>query len=490
MTPKDMMVVDANAEAMGISRSSLMENAGCSLAQKIAEIVEPGLVTIFAGVGGNGGDGFVAARHLLNSGFEVEVLFLGHPCQIKSAETRSNWHALEKIDPILSNLQLKVVNDSSQVKETESDVVVDALLGTGARGKISEPFSTAIDVMNQSKGIKVAVDIPSGLDPLTGVVSHKAVRADHTITFHRKKTGLEKASTDYLGTLHVCDIGIPRDAEIYTGPGDLLRLHNRDQNSHKGQNGRVLVIGGSKDYSGAPALAALAALGAGADISIVTCPNVVSSAIRSYSPDIMVKSLPSDVILPSDVDNILKFAENADSVVMGCGIGTEEGTRVAVNQILENIEKPVLLDADALKLVDLEVINDKLDLVLTPHSLEFKKVFAKAVPENLEDKIGLIRNITLKKSFTALLKGNTDVIGFNGLFKLNKTGNPGMTVGGTGDCLAGLVGSLMAQGHSGFEAAFLGAYINGRAGDKALIKFGYNFTATQLINFIPQVMKF
>ncbi len=489
MTPKDMMVVDANAEAMGISRSSLMENAGCSLAQKIVDLVEPGRVTIFAGVGGNGGDGFVAARHLLNYGFTVEVLLLGHPCQFKSTETRNNWQVLERIDSRLSDLELTVVTDASQIKETGSDILIDALLGTGARGKIREPFATAIDVLNQSKGIKVTVDIPSGLDPLTGVVLHKAVKADHTITFHRKKIGLEKASADYVGTLHVCDIGIPRDAEVYAGPGDLLRLHKRDQNSHKGQNGRVMVIGGSKDYSGAPALAALAALGAGADISIVTCPKIVASNIRSFSPDLMVKSLPYDVILPSDVDNILKLAENVDSVVMGCGIGTEDGTKVAVNQIIEHIKKPVLLDADALKLVDRGLITDKLELVLTPHSSEFKSVFSKEVPKKLEDKIGLIRNITLKNSFTVLLKGNTDVIGQNGLFRLNKTGNPGMTVGGTGDCLAGLVGGLMAQGHSGFQASLLGAYINGTAGDMALDNFGHNFTATQLIGFLPQVMK-
>jgi NAD(P)H-hydrate epimerase len=490
MTPKDMMVVDANAEAMGIPRSSLMENAGCSLAQKIVEIVEPGRVTIFAGVGGNGGDGFVAARHLINYGFEVEVLLLGHPCQIKSQETLNNWEVLQKIDPDLSDLKIMVVNDSSQVTQTESDLVVDALLGTGAHGKIREPFSTAIDIINQSNGVKVAVDIPSGLDHLTGMVPHKAVKADHTITFHKKKTGLLKESAGYLGTVHVCDIGIPRDAEVYTGPGDLLRLQKRDEKSHKGQNGRVLVVGGSKDYSGAPALAALAALGAGADLSIIACPDVVCSDIRSYSPDLIVKSLPADVILPADVDNIIKLSEIVDSIVMGCGIGTEEGTELAVNQILEKIEKPVLLDADALKLVDMEIINqNKFELVLTPHATEFKALFGKEVPRNLEDKMSLIRNLTLNHSSTILLKGSTDLIGCNGLLKLNKTGNPGMTVGGTGDCLAGLVGGLMAQGHSGFEAALLGAYINGKAGDQAQDNFGYNFTATQLLGFLPQVMK-
>jgi NAD(P)H-hydrate epimerase len=485
-----MMVVDANAEAMGISRSSLMENAGGSLARKIVEIVDPCRVTIFAGVGGNGGDGFVAARHLLNYGFGVEVLLLAHPCQIKSQETLTNWELLEKIDRNLSDLQITVVNDSSQVTQTGSDVVVDALFGTGVHGKIREPFSTAIDVINQSKAIKVAVDVPSGLDPLTGLVGHKAVKAHHTITFHRKKTGLEKARSDYVGTIHVCDIGIPLDAELYAGPGDLLRLRKRDQKSHKGQNGRVLIIGGSKDYSGAPALAALAALGSGADLSIVICPKVVSTAIRSYSPDIIVESLPSDVILPSDVDTILKFSEKVDSVVLGCGVGTEEGTKLAVNQIIENIEKPVLMDADALKLVDKDLLYEKdSEIVVTPHAAEFKALFGKDVTGNLEDKIGLIRNLTLNSTFTILLKGRIDLIGFNGLLKLNNTGNPGMTVGGTGDCLAGLVGGLMAQGHSGFEAALLGAYINGRAGDLAREKFGYSFTATQVLNFLPQVMK-
>lgn len=489
MTPKDMMVVDANAEAMGISRSSLMENAGCSLAQKIMEITEPSGVTIFAGIGGNGGDGFVAARHLLNSGFKVDVLLIGHPCQIKSVEARNNWQVLEKIDSLLSALRLRVVTDSSQIEDPGSDVVVDALLGTGTRGRIKEPFSTAIDVINRSKGIKVAVDIPSGINPLTGTVSHKAVQADYTITFHRKKTGIEKASSKYVGYVQVCDIGIPLDAEVCTGPGDLIRLQERDINSHKGQNGRVLVIGGGQDYSGAPALAALAALGSGVDISVVVCPKIVASEIRSFSPDLIVKSLPSHAILPSDVDKILKLAANMDSVIMGCGIGTEEGTRVAVNQIVKNIRKPILLDADALKLVDLDQAGKGLELVLTPHSSEFKTVFAKSVPENLEDKIDLIKSITLKKSFTVVLKGNTDVISFNGLFKLNKTGNPGMTVGGTGDCLAGLVGGLMAQGHPGFESAFLGAYINGRAGDQAIIEYGNNFTATQLLDFIPQAMR-
>ena len=483
------MVVDANAEAMGIPRSSLMENAGHCLAQKIAEIAQTGVVTIFAGTGGNGGDGFVAARHLLNYGFEVEVLLLGHPCQIKSKETRMNWEVLEETQ--LDKLKLDIIYGFSQINSIESEVVVDALLGTGVHGKLREPFATAIDVINESKAIKVAVDIPSGLDPLTGEVLGKAVKANHTVTFHKKKIGLTNATVNYVGTIHVCDIGIPQDAEVYVGPGDLLRIRKRDESSHKGQNGRVLIVGGSKYYSGAPAIAALATLGSGVDLAIVACPNVVSADIRSYSPDLIVKSLFHDVILPDDVDNILELSKNVDSVVMGCGIGTEEGTRLALNQIMEKIEKPVLLDADALKLVDKDVINQNdFDVVLTPHASEFKSFFDEDVPEVLQDKMDLIRNLTFKNSLTVILKGKTDIIGNNGTSRLNKTGNPGMTVGGTGDCLAGLIGGLMAQGHSGFEAGFLGAYINGRAGDLAKVKFGYNFTAMKLLDFIPEVMKY
>ncbi len=486
MTPKDMMVVDANTEALGISRASLMENAGHCLAEIISGISKPCKISIYAGTGGNGGDGFVAARYLLKKGFEIEVYLLANPSYIKSRESRINWEVLQKVNVGLSKLKLFVLEDSSDLQITDSDVIVDALLGTGVEGKLREPISSAVDVINNSNVIKVAVDVPSGLDPLTGKVFDKAVRADITVTFHRIKLGLKDAKKEYVGNIHICDIGIPNEAEIFTGPGDVLRFNKRNEGSHKGQNGKILVIGGSKDYSGAPAIAALSSLKSGVDLAIVASPAKVSNIIRSYSPDLIVKNLSKDFITPYDIDKILEFSKNIDSLVIGCGMGLEDETRVALNYLLERIRKPMVIDADALKLLDIDLIG-KIgnNIVLTPHANEFKELFGIKVPEELEDKIQTILKSSGSCGATILMKGAVDIIASNDKFRLNFTGNPGMTVGGTGDCLAGLVGGLLAQGHEGYEAAFLGAYINGRAGDLAALKYGYNFTTTDILKFIP-----
>jgi NAD(P)H-hydrate epimerase len=487
MTPKDMMVADANSEAMGIPRTSLMENAGSCLARRIINNRNPCKVTIFAGNGGNGGDGFVAARYLLNKGFEVEVFLLSDPSLIKSPETRLNWDVLKKMSKGTNPLSLNIIKDSSYLHKTDAEVVVDALLGTGVSGNLREPVSTAVDIINQSEGFKVAVDVPTGVDPGSGLVTDKAVRADVTVTFHKVKVGLNIASVEYVGNIEVCDIGIPLEAELFTGPGDLLRIKKRDETSHKGQNGKVLIIGGSKEYSGAPALAALASLGAGADISVVACPRELSSVIRSYSPDLIVHSLSDDFMNPKDTDEIVKFSENFDSVVLGCGIGREEETSLAVNDLVVEIEKPMVIDADALKMVRPGVLPRRIyETVITPHAGEFREFSGITAPQNMQDKIKVVEAVSRESETTVILKGAVDIIAANDKLKLNSTGNPGMSVGGTGDCLAGLIGSLLAQGQNAFEAAFLGAYINGKAGDMAAEEYGYNFSATDLLRYLPR----
>jgi len=490
MTPKDMIAIDNNAEELGIPKSSLMENAGKSVADHIIDTLDPCKVAIFAGTGGNGGDGFVAARHLLNNGYNVELFLLGHPERIKSHETLQNWTAIENISSGLNSLKLEVIEDSSSLKKISSPVIVDALLGTGIKGRIKEPISSAIDIINKSKGIKISVDVPSGLDPLTGDVHDKAVETDFTLTFHKIKIGLKKAAIRYVGNIILYDIGIPEEAETFLGKGDLLRLEKRDITSHKGNNGRVLVVGGSKDYSGAPALAALAAFKSGVDLVHVACPKSVSSTIRSYSPDLIVRTLSEDIIVEEDARKIVELSKNADSVVIGCGMGQNEKTASALNEMVEEITKPVLFDADALKLLDTKLIKKmENDVVVTPHSAEFKSLFGLDVPEGLENKINVISSTSSENKCVVLLKGVMDVISNGKKTRLNKTGNPGMTVGGTGDCLAGLVGGLMAKSHDGFEAACLGAYINGRAGDMATEKYEYHFTASDMIKYIDDAFR-
>jgi NAD(P)H-hydrate epimerase len=490
MTPKDMMVIDSNAEDLGIPRSVLMENAGKSVAYHIINTLDPCKVTIFAGTGGNGGDGFVAARHLLNSGYKVELFFLGDPGKIKSHETLQNWTAIQNINLGLNSLQLELIEDSSALEKIDTPIVVDAMLGTGIRGKIKEPISSAIDIINKSKGIKIAVDIPSGLDPLTGEVQDKAVEADFTITFHKIKTGLKKAKIKHVGNVILYDIGIPAEAELFLGKGDLLRLKKRDMASHKGNNGTVLVVGGSMDYSGAPTLAALSAFKSGVDLVYVACPESVSQTIRSYSPDLIVNTLSHDFIVDDDVDKIVELSKKAGSVVIGCGIGRDNETALALNEIVSEIRKPMVIDADGLKLVYTDIIKEiESEIVLTPHSAEFKALFDIKMPESLEDKIETVSKTARENNCVVLLKGVLDIISNGKKTRLNKTGNPGMTVGGTGDCLAGLVGGLIAQGNDVFEASCLGAYINGRAGDMAKEKYEYHFMASDMLKYIDDAFR-
>lgn len=489
MTPKDMMAVDANAEDLGIPKSSLMENAGKSVADHIIQTFDPCKVTIFAGTGGNGGDGFVAARHLLNNDYKVDLLFLGNPNKIKSPETLQNWIAIQNINLGLNSLELNIIDDSSSLKTLNSPVIVDAMLGTGIKGKIKEPISSAIDIINKSNGIKIAVDVPSGLDPLTGEVPDKSVESDITITFHNIKRGLKKAKIQYVGNIVSYDIGIPREAEMFLGKGDLLRLKKRNMASHKGNNGTVLVVGGSYDYSGAPTLAGLSAFKSGVDLVYLACPESVSSTIRSYSPDLIVNTLHHDYIVEDDVDKIVELSKKADSLVIGCGMSREVETEAALNEFINEIEKPMVIDADALKLIDLSYIEEKKDIVVTPHSAEFKVLFDIKIPENLEDKIETVSKAARENKCVILLKGTFDIISNGKKTRLNKTGNPGMTVGGTGDCLAGLTGGLLAKGHDAFESACLGAYINGRAGDMASVKYEYHFMASDMIKYIDDAFR-
>ncbi len=486
MTPKDMMVAEGNAEDMGIPKSVLMENAGKSVAYYIISNLDPCKVTIFTGTGGNGGDGFVAARHLMNNGYTVDLKLLGS--HIKSPETLQNWIAIKNISSGLNSLKLEMIQDYSSLQKVDSAVIMDAMLGTGIRGKIREPISTAIDVINQSKGIKLAVDVPSGLDPLTGEVPDKAIESDFTLTFHKIKTGLKKAKIRYVGNIIVFDIGIPTEAETFLGKGDLLRLKMRDPASHKGNNGSVLVVGGSHDYSGAPTLAGLSAFKSGVDLVYVACPESVAPSIRSYSPDLIVNTLYHDFIIEEDVGKILELSKKVDSLVIGCGMGIEEETESALNEMVEDIQKPMLMDADALKLLDLDLIKDH-KVIITPHSAEFKALFDLKAPKNLEERIEAVSKVAAENNCVVLLKGVVDLISNGEKTRLNKTGNPGMTVGGTGDCLAGVTGGLLAKGHDAFEAACLGAYINGRAGDMALEKYEYHFMASDMIKYIDDAFR-
>ena len=480
ITSAQMAAIDANCEYLGIRRLQLMENAGAAVANAVKKRAESGNVVIIAGRGNNGGDTFVAARHL--KGYDTTVILLGRKEEIKTPEALHNWNALERTSITLSQVTDAAQLDPNVIKK--AGVIIDGIFGTGIRGKIREPESTAIDLVNSSDAFVIAVDVPSGFDP-DGGKFEKAVKADLTLTFHKMKTGMMKKRADeYTGEIQVIDIGVPLEAEFFVGPGDIQPFLIRPASSHKGDAGRVLVIGGGA-YSGAPALAALAALRAGADIVTVAAPKSVSDIIASFSPNLIVRSLSGNRLILKDVPLILELIKKHDVIVMGMGLGTEGATLEAVKKIIPMCVKAVI-DADAL-IPDVLQAGHK-DIIVTPHAGEMKRLSGADVPENEKKKLAFVRNFAKDNKLTVLLKGKMDIISDGMEFRANRTGNAGMTVGGTGDVLAGLTGALFAK-HDAFSAACAAAFINGAAGDLAFEEFGYGLLATDVIDRIPEVMK-
>ena len=504
-----MMVTDYNCEYLGLSRLCLMESAGKSLAEEVGKIAvytfsKPVKIVIFTGSGGNGGDGFVAARYLLNRGYDVDIYMLKE--NIRSDEARTNFEILQNMRPRLSRLKiynlksLDDIDNSEVAKSNDSEfIIVDGLLGTGIKGNLQTNVRRAIEIINESKGIKISVDVPSGMDPLTGEVDDLAVVPDYTISFHKIKTGVRKAEEEVVGGLVTADIGIPIEAEYFVNYGDFLRLENRKSSSHKGNNGRILVVGGNKDYAGAPAIAGMAAIGAGVDLVYVAAPLKAAEAIKSTSPDLIVKSLDGDKLSLNHSDEILKIADDVDAVLIGPGAGIDPETSKLFNVLVTKIKKPIVLDADALKQVELSLIKNRDDIILTPHIFEFKSFFKVRNDLKLDidsyDFSKVDENVTEFQQIARQIKGSVIVKGQNDLilsgtkFRINKSGNPGMTVGGTGDALAGIATGLFAQGLNAFDSACLAVFINGLAGDEAYGVKGNGFSATDLVSYIGSVIK-
>ncbi len=485
ITSEEMAALDENCKFYGLIPLQLMENAGANVANEIKKRFtgEGTSVTVVAGKGNNGGDAFAAARHL--HGFDVKIVLLGRSKDLRTEETSRNMRILKE-----NGFDIAEITDSSELKTLyRSEVIIDAIFGTGISGKIREPEATAIDLINDANAFVVAVDVPSGLDPDTGE-SEKAVRADLTVTFHSAKRGLLNAK-EYVGELVVADIGIPDGMERLTGPGDVRIVAKRKASSHKGDNGRVLIVGGGP-FFGAPTLAALAALHAGADWVTIAAPKSVSSIIASISPNLIVQPLSSEILVEKDVPVISNLIKRHDVVVIGMGLGAEEATKKAVGMIIE-AAKNVVVDADGFYGLQLP-LKDK-HVIVTPHAGEFAKMGGmegrvEVPPEaNTEERIEFVKEFSKLNKVVTLMKGPTDIISDGVRVKLTRKGNAGMTVGGTGDVLAGITGAFFAIVSDPFKAATAAAFVNGTAGDLAFEEKGYGLLATDVVENIPRVMK-
>lgn len=506
-----MRSVEVNGEYFGVSLLQLMENAGRCVSFEIQRrFPSAKRVVFFCGLGGNGGDGFVAARHLLAQGYQVMVVLAGKSRDISHPAAVQNWNVLRSVSGYCRGVQIVEVSDCvSMPFLVEADVVVDALLGTGSKGVLRAPVLQLVKVFNALEGFKVAVDVPTGVDADSGEVLGEAVVADLTVTFYKSKVGLDRAKK-FAGELRVCDIGLPLEFERFVGPGDVglvtgkYRILESNNNScssrsssgisgggvYKGCFGRLLVVGGSSVFCGAPALASMAALRVGNDIVYTAAPEKTAQVIASMSSDLISIKLSGDNLNPSNVEELESYLSLVDAVVLGPGLGLKSETCEFVELFVNRVEKAgkaLLLDADGLKAFAKFKRPLKTPLVLTPHSGEYSILTGQKLSKDLEDNIVKIQKTAKELQAVLLVKGNPDVICNVNRVKLNFTGNAGMTVGGTGDVLSGIVGGLLAQKADAFEAAAAGAFVNGACGDFVADKKGHHMLASDLLEWIPNV---
>jgi NAD(P)H-hydrate epimerase len=467
-----MAMVDRNAAALGVPQKQLMESSGNAVARAVRERVAPGAqVLLVAGRGNNGGDALAAARFL--DDYDARIVLLGRPETISTRIARENWEAL-----VNAEYDVEAVADSRDFAVGEPDLIVDAMLGTGVTGSLREPEASVAAALNDAEASILAVDVPSGVDADTGEAAGTAVDADVVVTFHDRKPGLDAVDAEVA----VADIGIPDAAETFVGPGDLLAL-SRDPQSHKGQHGEVLVIGGGP-YTGAPALSAQAALRAGADLVRVACPDHVAREVQAYEESLIVTPFEGDGLTPDHVPALLDQASEHDVVVLGPGLGDAESALSAVRELLSAFEGRAVVDADALAIVP-EVDTDA-TLLCTPHQGELQKMGGETASD-WRERADLVESFAADIGQTLLVKGRYDVVSDGTETRVNRTGNPGMTVGGTGDVLAGAAGALLATLEP-LQAGSVAAYANGAAGDDVVDESGYGLLATDLLGALPRAL--
>lgn len=463
----------------------LMEVAGLGAAHLIFALWQKGkgVIHILCGRGNNGGDGLVVARYLTFWGVPVEVWLVGQksygPFVMSSSESANNLRILEKlgITPKTPGADLDTVLLSGTM-------IVDALLGTGIDRSVEGDYRNVIDSINRSGKMVVAVDLPSGINSDTGQALPVAVQANHTVTFGCLKPGLLNHPGAHLaGHLRIIDIGLPELANekprIYLTTADFVRKHLpiRPSDSHKGTFGRVLTIAGSFNMPGATILASESALRVGAGLSVLAAPRSIIPHLPAkeiiYRPLEETSKISISLRAIKDVEPEL---EAATSIIVGPGLSQVPDTVLFVQELLKHINKPCVVDADALNAIAENIKSmpaDSRHIILTPHPKELSRLTGVSVAEIQSDRVRHAREASTRFNCIIVLKGARTVIADpEDNVYINPTGNPGMATAGSGDVLSGAIGSLLAQGLKPLEASVCGVYIHGMAGDVAASKIG------------------
>ena len=486
----------------------LMEQAGMMVTEEIMKEIQRQAckhVMVICGLGNNGGDGFVTARHLIQRGISVKVRIIGDIARL-TGDAKSNYDILKKLKS-----DLKTMLDLQDIQKltdelSHSGIVVDAICGTGLTKEMEGLWKELIQAINQSSKYILSIDIPSGVCASTGNILGTAVRAHKTVVLQLPKVGnINFPGADYCGEMIVKDIGIPKEAidknnlNISLISKEMVKniLPRRKSDTHKGDYGKAYIVAGSTGMTGAAMLTCQAVFRSGAGLLKVAIPQSLNNIMETRLIEAITVPLPElkkGVVGISDIEKIIKTMKESSVIAVGPGSGQTRELEEVLRNIFEEATIPMVLDADALnslahKLDMLKLL--KSTAVLTPHIGEMARLINIPVEAIQRNKIQIAMEFAQKWKVILILKGaRTLVASPDGRVFINTTGNPGMATAGSGDVLTGIVTGFLAQGIQPLDAAMAAVYIHGAAGDRAATRIGeYGLMAGDIVLEISHAIK-
>jgi NAD(P)H-hydrate epimerase len=464
-------------EQQGVPSLDLMERAGEGVSRMVQRLAPTGPVAVVCGKGNNGGDGLVVARLLRQAAREVAVICLGERDEL-SPDARANLDRLGGAQPLAL--------DSEGVYEllAGAAVVVDAVLGTGFEGAPRGLAAQAIDAIGRAGGRVVSVDVPSGVDASSGVVAGAAVTAHATATFHAAKVGLWVApGKRHAGEIVALDIGIPRGAPegAQVGliePELMAQAPRRGAGSTKFTSGHVVVVGGSSGLMGAPAMASLAAMRAGAGYVTACVPGSERHVLDAQLMEVMTRALPDrgGALAPEAAEPALMALERAGALALGPGFGREPGAAELARELARRSQVPTVIDADGLNAHAgrlTELAGRQAATVLTPHAGELGRLLGLDSEQVEQERLSRAREAASQSGAVVVLKGDDTLVAApDGPVLVSRGGSPALATAGSGDVLTGAIAALLAQGLGALAAAATGVFLHAQAGREAARSLG------------------
>lgn len=487
-------------ENLNIKGIILMENAALKIFSEVEnklKEINGRIVTIVCGIGNNGGDGLAVARHLYVKGYNARVFIVGD-INKASEDFKENFNILKNINEIHKDiiyLQFLDENNLHNLKEAlmQSDIVIDSIFGTGLKRNIEGIYLKVISLINENSKYIMSIDVPSGLNSDNGKVLGEAVKAHETITLQLYKKGfLNYEAFNYCGAIKVMDIGIPKkviemlaeEIVITSEQWVASKIPLRRKVAHKGNFGKVLIIAGSDEYTGAAYFSAEAAVKSGAGLVSLATGTGVRKILQSKLAEVMVSEYEDRVKLNSLIDG-------SDIIAIGPGLGSGENTFNLVKEVLLRKRTPVVIDADGINAVrdNLSLLSKRQGVtVITPHLGEMSRIINMPISEIEENRLKVAKEFANKYNTIVLLKGYNTIITDGKKVMINPTGNSAMASGGMGDVLTGIITSFIGQGIDPFEATVCAAFIHGLSGE-ILSKKKYSVTPSDVLDRLPHTIK-